>query len=92
MPAISSFSIVYHVEVDIPEPVFRTFGHTTEYGKVSCAAHQLVGHSGQNTYSNVTEWGEAPTQQQAKDFADFWGKKVLEWERQIDETPKEADD
>lgn len=53
-----SITTLYHVNVDIPEAVYREFGHTPEYYRKSLEATQGHVAAGQNSYSSVEEWAE----------------------------------
>lgn len=52
-----TISLIYRVEVQIPEHVFREYGHTPEYERAVLRATKGV-DSGSDRYSGVYEWAE----------------------------------
>lgn len=61
-----SISTIYRVSVDIPEAVYREFGHTAEY-EIKCSdATKGNVSAGQNACSDVEEWAEFYTYKEAQ--------------------------
>lgn len=52
-----TISLIYRVEVHIPEHVFREYGHTPEYEQAVLRATK-GGDSGSDRHSEVYEWAE----------------------------------
>ena len=61
-----SIIAIYRVSVEIPEPVFREFGHTQEYERKSIEATSGNVGAGQNSYSEVEEWADFHTRKDAE--------------------------
>lgn len=78
-----TFSTIYRVEVRVPNEVFDAFGHTAEYSSVASHAASNVECSGQDSYSEVFEWGEAPTRLQCESFANHWHNWILQWQERL---------
>jgi hypothetical protein len=63
---------IYHAAVTVPDAVHEKYGHTREYEQHSLAASHLVELSGTDAYSEVVEWGEAPTREACEAFVASW--------------------
>ena len=63
---------IYHAAVTVPDALAEAHRHTKEYERHSLAASHLVELSGQDSYSEVVEWGEAPTREQCEAFVASW--------------------
>ena len=63
---------IYHAAVTVPDRLYETHGHTKAYELHSLAASHLVELSGQDAYSDVVQWGEAPTREQCEAFVASW--------------------
>lgn len=72
----TNIHVMYHAEVVIPNDFHEKHGHTKEYEQQSYAASALVLASGQDTYSDVTEWGEGPTREECEAFIASWKEFV----------------
>jgi len=77
-----SISIIYRAEVQIPQGVFKKFGHTKEYERRSMSIYNASGASvcGQDTYSEVFEWAEDSERKGCASFEEMWLKYIKEME------------
>lgn len=78
----ATISTIHRAEVRIPAAVFARFGKTQEYEMVALSAARAVETSGQCAYSDVIEWGQAPTRRQCEDFVAHWHNWILQWQQQ----------
>ena len=69
---------IYHAAVTVPDHLAEAHRHTREYELHSLAASHLVELSGQDSYSEVVEWGKAPTREQCEAFVASWVKFLEE--------------
>jgi hypothetical protein len=53
-----SVSVIYHVEVEVPNDVWEEFGDTQEYEIATLAATKGNVSAGTNYYGDVQEWAE----------------------------------
>jgi hypothetical protein len=62
-----TISHIYRVSVIVPEPVWDHFGHTSTYDRASLKATAGNLSAGRNSYSEVEEWAEFDTLEDAKE-------------------------
>lgn len=86
------YSTIYRVEITVPEEVAQRFRHTCEYELFSAQTSNSVEHSGQDAYSGVIEWGEAPTIEQCAKFVLLWKEQIRKWQQFIIENPVNEDE
>lgn len=82
-------STIYRVEITVPEEVAQRFRHLREYELFSAQTSNAVEHSGQDAYSGVIEWGEAPTIEQCAKFVLLWKEQIRKWQQFIIHNPLE---
>lgn len=83
MSPYGTISTIHRAEVRVPEDVYQRFGHLPDYNRVALIAAKAVERSGQNTYAEPIEWGEAPTRMQCVTFINVWHNWILQWQEQL---------
>lgn len=65
---------IYRAEIEIPEDVYRAFGHTSTYDLASSriSSDTQVAASGQDAYASVYEWAEDASSANVEAWAEAW--------------------
>lgn len=83
MSHLGTIFTIHRAEVRIPENVWQRFGHTKEYETFSLFTGGDVGSSGQDRYSEVTEWAEDVNYEACVEFVNRWHNRIIQWEAEI---------
>lgn len=76
----SRIATIYRASVEVPDHVYRPFGHSREYELRSSQLSGIVDASGSNSYSEVEEWAESTERSAVEKWVAGWETFIAELE------------